>query len=70
MIDAEARMAPTSDVVDDFMGDPAFVQEELEDRLFPELEERFGGQLGERQEGPLGLEHPLGDEGMNVGMLS
>jgi hypothetical protein len=51
LIDAEAGVFPAPDVLDHFLGNLAFTQQQREDLLFPELEERFGGHLGQREEG-------------------
>jgi hypothetical protein len=69
LVEAESGVFPAPDVLDDFVGDLAFPQQQRADLLFPELEKRLGGQLGQWQEGAgFGQEYPFAHQGMDVRM--
>ena len=69
-IDAEAGVAPGSDLGDDVGGDSLGVQEQAEDIVFPESQERLVSEvLWKGQKVAVGCEGAVGHESVDVGVV-
>jgi len=69
-VDVEAAVAPGADLADDGGGDAVGVEQEAKDVVLPDSEERLVAEVGGQwNEAACGGERPVGDQGVDVGVV-